>query len=236
MGWAAHPGDRSFALGRYNSNNLDITLENNFLVGATEFTNPWQSVTMTGNTFYGTVSGSVAATDYPSNTYLSAPPARTTAFVRKNPYDTNRAHIVVYNWNLLDTVDVDVGTVLVPGTPYEVRNAQNYFGAPVASGTYSGGAIALPMSAGSNPAAPIGPGLLEPAENTGKQFNVFVLLANGAGLGDGGVVATDAAVGSTAPAASDGGGCGCQVTGAGSAPASAVSLLALLALRKRRLP
>jgi hypothetical protein len=55
-----------------------------------------------------------------------------------------------------------------------VRNAQNYFGAPVLTGTYQGGTITLPLSgltkapiSGSAPKSPIG---------TGISFNAFVVV------------------------------------------------------------
>ena len=74
-----------------------------------------------------------------------------------------------------DTVDVDVSSVgLEIGDLYEVRNAQNYFGPIVLTGVYDGNPISLPMT-GMEPAQPIGPGLIEPSEFTGTEFNVFVI-------------------------------------------------------------
>ena len=90
----------------------------------------------------------------------------------------------VENWiracDRLLALDVDVSAVLAMGAHYEVRNGQNYLAAPVTSGTYMGGTLTLPMTAGLDPALPIGPGKIEDSERTGKAFNVFVLLA-GAG-------------------------------------------------------
>ena len=126
--------------------------------------------TMTGNTFYGSLQGFTQA-QFPSNTYFGSQPTGTRVFVRPNAYESGRAHLTVYNWNDAPTVNVDLSTVLAPGASYVIRNAQNYFGAPVLSGTYDGGAVAVPMT-GLTAAAPVG--LPTPAAS-GPTFNAFVL-------------------------------------------------------------
>jgi hypothetical protein len=97
----------------------------------------------------------------------------TKVFVRPNQYEAGRAHIIVYNWDNLTNVAVDVGSALVPGMAYEVRNAQDFFALPVLSGVYDENPLILPMT-GLTVAAPNGP-LLTP-QPTGPTFNVFVLL------------------------------------------------------------
>jgi len=81
--------------------------------------------------------------------------------VRPNQYEAGRANIVVYNWDLKDTVEVEVNNVLRVGAKYEVRNVLNYFGIPVAAGIYDGRPLRLPMK----------------GTDTGPEFNAFVLLA-----------------------------------------------------------
>jgi hypothetical protein len=63
--------------------------------------------------------------------------------------------------------------VLSPGDRYEVRNVQKLFGAPIASGTFNGGAITLPMS-GVTPPTPVGLSS-SLAPKTGPDFDVFVV-------------------------------------------------------------
>lgn len=181
MGYAFSPTERSVALGRYSDLNQDITLIDNYLVGATKLFNTWQSVTMTGNTFFSMSPGdgtNFDPTQFPNNSYLAARPTGTQLFIRPNQYEQGRAHIVVYNWDLENSIDVDLSGLLIPGDKYEVRNAQNYFAPPVVSGTYTGQPINLPMT-GLEPAQPIGWGRIEPAEYTSPEFNVFVLLKTG---------------------------------------------------------
>ena len=97
----------------------------------------------------------------------------TKVFVRPNRYEAGRANIVVYNWDDLSQVEVDVSSVLTPGAAYEVRNAQSFFDPPVLSTVFDGNPLVLPM-AGVTVAAPNGPLLTPPT--TGPTFNVFILL------------------------------------------------------------
>jgi len=108
------------------------------------------------------------------STYQPGAPTGVWTFVRPNKYESGRAHIVVYDWDLSSSVTVDVSAALAPGARYEVRDAQNYFGAAVASGVYDGGPIRLPMTGltiapanGNVPVAPV---------HTAPQFGAFVLL------------------------------------------------------------
>jgi hypothetical protein len=115
-----------------------------------------------------------SATGYDQNSsYAVGSPSGTRVFVRPNRYQPGRANIVVYNWDNLDTVAVDIGSVLPSGAAYEVRNAQDFSGAPVLSGVFDGQPLELPMRSLSV-AAPNGPLLTPPP--TGPTFNVFILL------------------------------------------------------------
>lgn len=85
--------------------------------------------------------------------------AETAIFVRPNRYESGRAHIIVYNWGRADMVNVNVGNLLRPGIRYEVHNVLDYWGAPVASGIYTGKSVSLPMT----------------GSDTSPEFNAFVL-------------------------------------------------------------
>ena len=174
FGWARPIDERDLRLG-WSADNEDVKLQNNYLVGQTIFQQAWQSIEMVGNTFIGPLSG-VDPAAFPGNTYLASAPAETKIVVRPSQYEPGRAHIVVYNWGQADTVDVDVGSVLAAGVPYEVRSAQDFFGPPVATGNFDGKPITLPMT-GTAVAQPIGAaGAILPQELPGKDFQVFVLL------------------------------------------------------------
>ena len=53
------------------------------------------------------------------------------------------------------TVSVDVSAILTSGQGYEVRNAEDFYGAAVLSGTYNGSPLVLPMG-GLSVATPVG--------------------------------------------------------------------------------
>jgi phosphodiesterase/alkaline phosphatase D-like protein len=107
-----------------------------------------------------------------AGTYSTAAPTGKWVYVRPNAYETGRANIIIYNWDLSTTVDVDVSAVLQPGDAYAVYAAEDSLGAPVVSGTYVGGRIAIPMS-GTNVRAPIGLGFTP--GTTRPQFGAFIL-------------------------------------------------------------
>lgn len=158
----------------------NVIASSGYAVAAT-FHNTLDVLTMTGNRFWGeilNVNDANHEIDYdawPGNTFVSytTRPTGTNVVVRPNRYEPGRAHVAVFNWGLAATVAVDLSGVLSVGALFEVRNAQNYFGPPVVSGVYAGGAIPLPMT-GSGVAVPIGGALTPPA--TGPEFNAFVVL------------------------------------------------------------
>jgi len=108
-------------------------------------------------------------------TSASGKPSTNLVFVRPNQYEAGRANIVIYNWQQLSAVPVDVSSILRANDQYEVRNVQDFFGAPVLKGIYQGGTLAIPMTA-VTPPVPLGgwPGPTPPP--TGPEFNAFVVL------------------------------------------------------------
>ena len=96
----------------------------------------------------------------------------TKILVRPNRYQPGRANIVVYNWDNLNTVAVNVRDVMPTGTTYEVRNAQDFF-QNRCSGDLDGEPLQLPMN-GLSTARPMAQ--LRAPLATGPTFNVFVLL------------------------------------------------------------
>ena len=176
--------DSSTAVGYYSKNCNPLTVTGNYWVNVdvvhptSVMTAPYDPLgrvgfTLTSNTLVGALDG-FTASDYPNNTYYTnaSPPNVNKVVVLPNAYEAGRATVVVYNWQNLASVTVDLTGVVSPGTLYEIRNAQNYYGPVVASGTYSGGSVTLPMT-GLTPATPVG--FAAPAP-TGPRFNAFVVL------------------------------------------------------------
>ena len=151
------------------------TIIGNYIVNGDNLFSPNNTqVTMSGNFFYSTLYGGIAS-QFPSNTYASSRPTGVRVIVRPNAYEPGRAHVTVHNWDGVPSVAVNLSSVLPAGALYEIRNAQNVFGSPVASGTYSGSPITLPMG-GLAPASPVGYGAPAP---TGPLFNTFIVTTRG---------------------------------------------------------
>jgi parallel beta-helix repeat protein len=140
----------------YGAIHKDLTLTNNYMVGSLHVAR-WTTVVKSGNTVL-----------------TSRPTSGTKVVVRPNPYESGRANVIVYNWGRQGSVTVNPGAVLKSGERYEIRNVQNYYGSPVLSGTYGGGALTLPMQAISPP-KPLGRSTATPP-TTGPVFNAYVLL------------------------------------------------------------
>jgi hypothetical protein len=145
--------------------------------------------TWSGNTWYGanggngwgynnsgyTASGWQSATGLGGgDSYVSTTPAGMKVFVRPNQYEPGRAHVTVINWSGAGTATLDLSNIgLAPGQAYEVRNAQNYYAAPVATGS-GPGSVSVPLG-GLSKAAVRGSAPKQPL-STGVTFNAFVIV------------------------------------------------------------
>ncbi len=135
------------------------------------------STTFSGNQVYGSTNFSTAA--YPSNTYYGPRPTGTWIAIRPNKYEVGRANIVIYNWARAAQVPVNLAQAgLEAGDQYEIRDAQNFFGAPVATGVYSGTTASVPMTA-TAVALPVSNVPVMPV-HTPIDFGVFVVLRTSA--------------------------------------------------------
>jgi hypothetical protein len=105
--------------------------------------------------------------------YAGARPSGVSVTVRASRYEAGRATIVIYNWDLAPSVRVDAGGILAAGAAFEVRDAQNFFGAPVLRGVYRNAPLEIPLK-GLSAAQPNG-AVPRPAVHTAPEFAVFVL-------------------------------------------------------------
>jgi len=140
-------------------------------------------LTMTGNEIYpvagdvwyhaGSNDKSWYTTNYASNTYGSAEPGSGKKIVvRPNVYEAGRGHVYIFNWDLDASVDVDLSTILSVGADYEIRYALNYYGSAVASGTYGGGTVSIPVNS-LTMATPVG---LSTPSSVAPKISAFVVI------------------------------------------------------------
>lgn len=85
---------------------------------------------------------------------------------------TKRGMVTIYNWEDSSSVSADLSSILAPGDSYNIVSVQDLFGTPVASGTYGGGSVSIPMSAIVGP-TPIGGANAPPA--SGPKFDCFIV-------------------------------------------------------------
>ncbi len=154
-----------------------VLLEGNYSVGyrALEADAPPHRLQATGNSFFGSVSPSLAGLvrEQPGNTIgssesMTGKPNR--IFIRRNKYEPEKAIVTVFNWQGSSDVELDLSSLLQPGDSYEIIDVQNYFGPPARSGVFDGQPISVPMLSGSG--SPVGsvPG---DRFRTGPEFGVF---------------------------------------------------------------
>jgi len=159
----------------------NFTVTGNYVVSSVSITENGGS-TVTGNSFLNQVNvwypspESAFQTKYPSNTFGTAEPGSGKHIdVRCNPYESGRANIYVFNYDLSSTISADVSACLTVGATYEVVNAADYYGTAVASGTYGGGSLTLTVS-GLSMSAPVG---ISTPTNRWPKIGALVLLTTG---------------------------------------------------------
>lgn len=134
---------------------------------------------VSGNTFCSTIDDSSNfQSKWPSNTFVttsaSYPTSGTQTFIRPNIYEPGRAHVIVFNWDNTTSVSVSLASAnFRSGDAYAIYDAQDYFVSAVASGTYNGSSVSIPMTntSVSTPAATVGAA----PTNTAPQFGAFVV-------------------------------------------------------------
>lgn len=184
---AGSKGDNNFGHYMGGAGCSNLTLENNYFVaGYVSITRYKCTVrSVHGNTIFGPVRSLAEAPDssftpweFPNNRFfdLTAPPTGVEAFVRANRYENGRGHIVVYNWDRLDSVRVDISTLgLAPGAHFGVFDVQNIFGPPVLEQDYSSPLISIPMT-GAAVTALVGAVPFPPVHSS-NEFGAFVVRA-----------------------------------------------------------
>jgi hypothetical protein len=165
---------------------VELDARDNYFTAA-EFGFSLELVNCTGslqrNTFVGElravegktlVHHAVVKERFPQNTYADKQPPAVQVFVRPNMFERGRAHVIVYNGARHKAVNVDLsGANLDRGAKFDIRDAQNVLGPPIATVTYTGAPVEIPM-AGLAVAAPVGDAL-DPVPHTAPEFAVFIV-------------------------------------------------------------
>jgi hypothetical protein len=97
-------------------------------------------------------------------------------FVIPNIYEPGRAMVVVYNWQNLDNVAVDFSSFLNNDDKYEIRDAQNYYGPLIGSGSYSGGSVSIPTTSTALAPPTTVPSNRPTPTHTLKEYQVWIVI------------------------------------------------------------
>lgn len=175
------PPVNAFGL-NYGVNNF--TLDSNYLSCQTRlgFNNtPIFNASIHGNHFlggipavYGYYLWGFTPSDYPDNLFIpELPTTGLEYFIVPNKYEIGRAHIVIYNWDSLATVHINLhNSGLRPGEDYELINVMDYRADVIPGKVPTDGIIEIPMTQHTYE-KPIGSNQL-PASQFPK-FGVFII-------------------------------------------------------------
>jgi hypothetical protein len=145
----------------YDTGGTSATVTNNYTAAGFWF-NVNAGQTVTGNTFNLITSCCLfptnIATTYPSNTYNNnLPTSGKDIFYRQSRYTVGHGNIYIYNWDNSSTVNLDLSQAGIGvNSNYEIRNAMNYTGTAVKTGTYSGSGTVSVTVSGLTYATPVG--------------------------------------------------------------------------------
>ncbi|HYI94401.1 MAG TPA: hypothetical protein VEX68_12710 [Bryobacteraceae bacterium] len=170
-----HGGDNNIGYYTAGYGCSNAVIEGNYFVSGGIGLSYWKcaATSFKENTIIGETRGFTASA-YPGNTFqpVTSRPVAQKIVVRPNRYEAGRAHIAVFNWPKQSYADVDISTAgLSLGDAFEIHDVQNIFGAPVASGTYSGNPVRIPL----NLIAMTNPIGIAPPAHTDIEFNAFLL-------------------------------------------------------------
>ncbi len=152
----------------YGGGLANLVLRGNYFGTAVAFASN-TNMTVAGNVFGGGCN--LAPKSFPNNVF--ARPATNACFVRPNRYEAGRANLVIFNWQKLNQIAVDISAIgLRAGEAYELHNAADFVN-DVVFGVYNGDPILVPMT-GRSTARPVGSNLPAPA-STFPEFGAFVI-------------------------------------------------------------
>ena len=116
----------------------------------------------------------VQSTGYDGTSAFGATSEPLRTIVRPNRYEAGRAFVTVLNHARSDSVALELeATGLKLGQAFQIHDVQHLTGAPVATGTYDGSAVSVPMNS-SDVMQSIG-GSPAPVRHTSSRFGVFLV-------------------------------------------------------------
>lgn len=108
--------------------------------------------------------------------FIPTLPVQNQVIIQANEYQIGRANLIIYNWNALNNVDVDLSSAgLLHGQLFTVSDVQHFYGTPVYTGAYNAvnPVVSIPMNT-STVEPPVG---WTTPVHTGNRFGAFIISA-----------------------------------------------------------
>jgi len=87
------------------------------------------------------------ATGFDASSTATSAAMPDTVIVRPNSYQPGRANVIIYSFSGSSTATIDLSSIgLVNGQSFTIRNAQNYYGPAVATGTFNAASPTIAVS------------------------------------------------------------------------------------------
>ncbi len=158
----------------YGAGCTNARIEDNYFAGTVPLVLAQCDGAVKGNTLFGNVGP--LATAHPDNTFVPGKQVGLVIRTRRNEYEPGRANIGVYNWDKKTDLDLDLSGIGLEATDeYEIRDAKNFFGQPLAKGVAGKTPRAMVSLANLTVAKPTGQGLVTPP-HTAPEFLALVVI------------------------------------------------------------
>ncbi|MBI4657898.1 MAG: hypothetical protein HY735_03455 [Verrucomicrobia bacterium] len=120
----------SMRIGYNAPHNEDCEMRGNWIIGGNLAVEKYKSVTNEDNR---------VLSDNASR------PSGTNVFLLPNRYDSDRANLVVFNWDKRPSMEVQLNDFLRQGERFRILHPREFFGKPILEGNYDGQAINVPV-------------------------------------------------------------------------------------------
>jgi len=131
----------------YGAANEDCEIRGNVFFGGGLSIRKYKKAVVEDNLFVGASPNyqQVEELQEKNNSVLKTPPAEPKVVLLPNKYDSDRAHLAIFNWSRAEVVLVKVAPFLKPGEAFRLMHPEDFYGKPVLTGRCQGDTITLPM-------------------------------------------------------------------------------------------
>jgi hypothetical protein len=159
----------------------NVEIRDNYLAERLEVYGEWDPIPFTNNTIYGNINDADnSLIDNASNILATSKPTTgNKVFVDANGIDPRRGRIVIYNYDNVDSVSVNLSSILKNGEAYRIHSVMGLFQEALVSGVYNGSNISIPMGTIDPPQPNGNPNGIDSNDGPKKIFGTFIVTHGG---------------------------------------------------------